>query len=453
MTMNRLSMHDVIGIGFGPANIALAIAAEELHPGLDFHFIERNARAGWQEEMLLPESDIQNHPLRDLVTPRNPRSRYTFINFLFEQGRLFEHLNLPLAHPLRVEYRQYVVWAANHFAQRTRYGHSVGAIVPTIEMGRIASWRVDCDDGHSVQGRALVLAPGRTPRVPQPFAGIEDARIVHLTQFMSAFQSVKQRVPTPRIAVIGGSQSAVELLLHIAGNLPQGEVVGINRNFGFRQKDTSPFSDEVYFPEFVDTFFHATPAQRRRLRSELASTNYSSADRDVLDALYVQMYRNRILRKEGLSVRHLSSVTDVRCDAQAVELVLTHGLNGCSETVPFDLVVLATGFKDLGNSIDDEPYPELMAGIAEYLDLADGALEVELDYRVRLRPSARGEHAPVFLNGLCEATHGMGDAGSFSLLSLRSATIVDSIAEALGGSLAARDGAARAAGTSPQPVA
>jgi hypothetical protein len=74
--MNPHPLHDVIGIGFGPANIALAIAAEELHPGLDIHFIERNARAGWQEEMLLPESDIQNHPLRDLVTPRNPRSRY-----------------------------------------------------------------------------------------------------------------------------------------------------------------------------------------------------------------------------------------------------------------------------------------------------------------------------------------------------------------------------------------
>jgi len=452
MTTNRFPLHDVIGIGFGPANIALAIAAEELHPELDFHFIERNASAGWQEEMLLPESDIQNHPLRDLVTPRNPRSRYTFVNFLFEQGRLFEHLNLPLAHPLRVEYRQYVVWAAQHFAQRTRYGHAVRAVVPQIEGGRIASWRVDCDDGHSAQGRALVVAPGRTPRIPRPFSGIDDARIVHLTRFLSAFQSVKERVASPRIAVVGGSQSAVELLLHIAGNLPQGEVIGINRNFGFRQKDTSPFSDEVYFPEFVDTFFHASPAQKRRLRSELASTNYSSADRDVLDALYVQMYRNRILRKEGLSVRHLTSVTDVRCDAQGVHLALTQELNGCSEIVPFDLVVLATGFRDLGDSANDEPYPELMAGLAEYLDLVDGALEVDLDYRVRLRRPAQGEHAPVFLNGLCEATHGMGDAGSFSLLSLRSAAIVDSLAEALGTFTGGQDIAALVADAHPQPV-
>ena len=101
---------DVVGIGFGPANIALAIAAQELGSPLSLRFLERQPGPGWQEEMLLPESDIQNHPLRDLVTPRNPRSRYTFVNFLFEQGRLFEHLNLPLSHPLRLEYRQYVTW-------------------------------------------------------------------------------------------------------------------------------------------------------------------------------------------------------------------------------------------------------------------------------------------------------------------------------------------------------
>ncbi|MGF2504703.1 SidA/IucD/PvdA family monooxygenase [Ralstonia pseudosolanacearum] len=28
------------------------------------------------------------------MTPRNPRSRYTFMNFLFENGRLFEQRNL-----------------------------------------------------------------------------------------------------------------------------------------------------------------------------------------------------------------------------------------------------------------------------------------------------------------------------------------------------------------------
>ena len=424
-------IYDVVGIGFGPANIALAIAAQELHPELGMIFLERHAQAGWQEEMLLPESDIQNHPLRDLVTPRNPRSHYTFINFLFEKGRLFEHLNMPLAHPLRVEYRQYVIWAAQHFEKSTRYGHSVHDITPVIEDGRITFWRVDCAEQGNFLGRSLVIAPGRTPRLPYTCSGKTDARIVHLTQFLSAFNAVQSRTLQPRIAVIGGSQSAVELLLHISSNMTSGSLVGINRNFGFRQKDTSPFSDEVYFPKFVDTFFHATPAQKYKLRSELGPTNYSSADRDVLDALYVQMYRNKILNQDGLKLLHQTSISDVHCDSEAVHLTLEHAINGTRETMPFDLVVLATGFKDLGSGAGDEPYPTIMSSMAGHLDLDEGVLGIDLDYRVRLREPRVGQHAPVYLNGLCESSHGMGDAGSFSLLSIRSSTIVESAVEAM----------------------
>src|SRR5262245_59890096 len=154
MTENAdLTSVDVVGIGFGPANMALAIAAEELGCALGLRFLERNARAGWQDEMLLPEADIQHHRLRDLATPRNPRSRYTFANFLFENDRLFEHLNLPLHHPLRVEYRQYVIWVANQFANLVRYGSNVESIVPIMDKGRIASYEVRYDGGRKVAAK------------------------------------------------------------------------------------------------------------------------------------------------------------------------------------------------------------------------------------------------------------------------------------------------------------
>ncbi|MGD7411917.1 ornithine monooxygenase, partial [Salmonella sp. gx-f9] len=64
--------YDVVGIGFGPANLALAIALEEAGFAGSCLFLERRPSPQWQPEMLLPRSDIQNHPCRDLVTPRNP---------------------------------------------------------------------------------------------------------------------------------------------------------------------------------------------------------------------------------------------------------------------------------------------------------------------------------------------------------------------------------------------
>lgn len=437
---------DVVGIGFGPANIALAIAAEESGAPLSIRFLERNPGPGWQEEMLLPESDIQNHPLRDLVTPRNPRSRYTFVNFLFEQGRLFEHLNLPLSHPLRLEYRQYVTWVAEQFAHLVDYGCSVVELRPVLEADVLVAYDLVCASGRVVRARSVVVAPGRTPHVPPEFEGCGDERIVHLTRFASAFKLVIGRTPTPRVAIVGGSQTAVELLMHASDNLPAGSsTVGITRNFGFRLKDTSPFSDEVYFPEFVDTFFHASKEEKDRLRRELVFTNYSASDRDVIDALYVKLYRNKLLGRNDLRVHTMTSVSQVSRGPGGVELALRHGLRKTTTTEQFDLVVLATGFKDLGTEAGKEAYPALMSGVSRFVDLSSGMLSVDIDYRVRLSAASHDAGAPLFLNGLCESSHGMGDAGSFSLLALRSATIVRSLQRRLGRTAAASSGARSAA--------
>src|SRR5947208_15493697 len=96
-----MKLFDVIGVGFGPANLSLAIALEERYESLSVRFLEAQVDPVWQGTMLIEGSDIQNHPARDLVTLRNPRSRYSFLNYLFENGRLEAHLNLPVEFPLR----------------------------------------------------------------------------------------------------------------------------------------------------------------------------------------------------------------------------------------------------------------------------------------------------------------------------------------------------------------
>src|SRR4051812_28924563 len=105
-------IYDLFGIGFGPSNIALAIALEEAGYRGRVLFVERNTRASWHEGMLLDGADIQNDPLRDLITPVNPRSRYTFVNYLHQTGRFWHYLNLGRHYPLRKEFFAYVSWVA-----------------------------------------------------------------------------------------------------------------------------------------------------------------------------------------------------------------------------------------------------------------------------------------------------------------------------------------------------
>ena len=100
-------VYDVLGIGFGPSHLALAIAIEEhnasLPPGrrLNALFLERQPRFGWHRGMLIDDATMQVSFLKDLVTLRNPTSDFSFLCFLREQDRLIDFLNQKTLFPLR----------------------------------------------------------------------------------------------------------------------------------------------------------------------------------------------------------------------------------------------------------------------------------------------------------------------------------------------------------------
>jgi L-ornithine N5-oxygenase len=414
---------DLIGVGFGPANLSLAILLQEESPQTTAFFLEAERDPVWQGGMLLDGSDMQNHPLRDLVTLRNPRSHYSFLNYLFEQGRLIEHLNLPMKFPLRKEYAHYIQWATNQFRSQVDFGARVTDIA-IVDVDGAPEYVVTCPDGSRRRGHALVLGTGRTPYVPDPFDTLDSPRVCHLTRYLPAVRQLAQS-PPESIAVIGGSQSAVEIVLDLERRFPRARIVNYVRKFGLRLKDTSPFSEEGFFPAFSDYYFKATRSGKDALDAYMRPTNYSSSDADVLDRLYELIYEQRLDGRQRVFVRGNTEVRAAEAADAGVRLEVTDVHTGDVEIYHADLVVLATGFRDLGPHPHQEPYPALLGGLIDRFQFdADGYLIVEADYC--LRPQT--EHTPpLFLNGLCESSHGIGDAGSFSLLSLRAATIRDGL--------------------------
>lgn len=424
--------HDVIGIGYGPANIALAAALEEEGYDLDVRFLESRDEATWQSSMMLDGSDIQNHPVRDLVSLRNPRSRYSFINFLFENGRLLEHLNLPLEFPLRKEYAQYVSWVAGLVRAQVEYGVRVTGVELAEDERGEPCYRVTTSRGETLLARALVVGTGRTPFVPEPFDQVRSGRVFHLTDYLPALQRVDELVAGldggrgPRsVTVVGGSQSAVELTLDLARRYPRAQVNTLVRSLTLRQKDTSPFSEEGYFPDFTEYYYRASRERKHAIDAFMRLTNYSSADGDVLRELYGLIYEQRLDGDQRVFVRGSRQVRAVEADETGVRLRVEELNTGEVEELETDVVVLATGFRDLGPGPHQERVPALMRSVADaYRFDEHGYLEVEPHYEVR---PVDPRTPALFLNGLCESTHGIGDAGSFSLLSLRAKAISESL--------------------------
>jgi L-ornithine N5-monooxygenase len=417
-----LDCYDVLGIGFGPGNLSLAIAIEEGAPELSAYFLEAQQNLVWQSGMMLDGSNIQNHPCRDLVSLRNPRSRYSFLNYLFENDRLIEHLNLPMEFPLRKEYAQYIGWVAKYFAHQVDFGTRAAALA-VVDRDERRVFQVTAANGAVYQGRTLALAPGRTPYVPAPFDAVRSPRIVHLTSYLHRLRELD--APPSNVAVIGGSQSAVELTLDLAKRFPKARVTNYVRSYSLRSKDHSPFSEESYFPDFTEYYFKADRRSKKALDAYMRPTNYSSADADVLHELYIMIYEQRLDGAQRVFVQGNSSVSAVTVNESTVRLEIDEVHTHQRTVDEVDLVVLATGFRDLGPAERQERFPALLADVIDLFRFdEDGYLVINHDYS--LEPVEDTTPA-VFLNGLCESTHGIGDSGSFSLLSLRAAAILDGL--------------------------
>src|SRR5947209_17399624 len=117
---------ELLAIGAGPSNLALAVALEEIGPpdlAENSIIVERNPTIEWQSGLLLPWAKSQVSFLKDLVTLRNPRSRFTFLNFLKSTGRLDSFINMGNLTPYRLEISAYLNWVAGSL---TKVGIELG---------------------------------------------------------------------------------------------------------------------------------------------------------------------------------------------------------------------------------------------------------------------------------------------------------------------------------------
>jgi L-ornithine N5-oxygenase len=230
---------------------------------------------------------------------------------------------------------------------------------------------------------------------------------------------------------VGGSQSAVEIILHLSEYCPDAKITGTFKNFGYRQKDCSPFTGEVYFPEFVDFFYNSSLTDRRQLTKDLYYTNYSAVDSDVLDQLYRKLYLQKLTGHNNIHLHRLSKIMKVELMGDMVDIEFEKMEEPGFLKDQFDMVVLATGFKNIGSGENEELFPDLLKGISGHCQYSreDGLL-IDRDYRLKFVENLPANLA-CYVNGLCESSHGMGDAGSLSLVALRAEVIINSLQQVL----------------------
>lgn len=415
---------DVAVIGFGPAGISLACAVSdwtEAHgqpPVGPILFLEKAPATTWHGDFILRDTDINHHVFRDLATPRNPRSRFSFANYLHTHGRLYPFglLGRP---PSRPEWSDYVSWVASQLSDYVSYGDEVSAISPVVEDGEVTGFKVQAAKA-TYQARRIVLSSGSYPNVPEPFCHHLGPRVLHTSSYLSRIRDFGDDLPK-RWLVVGSGQSAGEAVGDLLTRRSDVEIHSLHRSIGFRIGQLGQFPNRAFFPEMVDYFHKLSAKDRREFLAEVRATNYAGIDVDQSQALYSLMYEDQIEGRHRVTMHTFTAVDAITETDHDYTVRLKDVFTGETSTLSVDAIVVGTGY--------EQPLvPPLIAELLPWLQLGeDGGIDVSRDYRIALNARPGVE---VYANGLSERAHGISDAQSFSLVAVRAERILSTLAAA-----------------------
>ncbi|KAJ5674891.1 L-ornithine N(5)-monooxygenase [Penicillium maclennaniae] len=446
-------MHDLLCVGFGPASLAIGIALHDaIDPALNrtapvgfkpkVCFLERQKQFAWHSGMLVPGSRMQISFIKDLATLRDPRSSFTFLNYLHNKDRLIHFTNLGTFLPARMEFEDYMRWCAQRFENVVSYGEEVVEVVPgsktdgKVDFFIIRSRNSETGQVSSRRARKVVVALGGTAKMPPGFP--QDQRIMHSSKYCTVLPTILKDETKPyNIAVVGSGQSAAEIFHDLQRRYPNSRTTMILRDSALRPSDDSPFVNEIFNPERVDKFFKLPTEERHKRIATEKATNYSVVRLELIEEIYNTMYLQRIKNPDQTQWQHRilpeRKVARIEHHNLAkrmrihVKSVADEPIEG-KEILEVDALMVATGYQR-------DAHEQLLEQVRALQPAGQAAWAPGRDYRVSLDGSKVSQHAGIWLQGCNEKTHGLSDS-LLSILAVRGGEIVRSVfGEQLSGAL------------------
>ncbi|MFI6919978.1 lysine N(6)-hydroxylase/L-ornithine N(5)-oxygenase family protein [Nonomuraea spiralis] len=348
--MDADAVLDIAGVGFGPANLALAIALDEMDSAgraVTARFFEAQERFGWHRGMLIEGATMQVPFLKDLVTMRNPTSRFSFLSFLHTRGRIVDFANTKTFFPLRTEFHEYLAWAAEQFENRVSYRSEVIGIRSATGPGDVEAVDVSVRVGgrdeapRTHRARNVVIAAGGRPRMPEGLP--ESERIWHSSRLLDGVQAIAGSKPSSFV-VLGSGQSAAEAVDYLHCEFTDAQVHSVHSRYGYSVADDSSFTNSIFNPVAVDHHFAASESVRRSLHAYHANTNYSVVDEGLIRRLYQTSYLESVTGRRRLHVHKVSRLVEVTPVGDRLRIVIEFLPDGSTTTVEADALVCATGY-------------------------------------------------------------------------------------------------------------
>lgn len=336
--------HDVIAIGCGPFNLGLAALASTI-TGLDLVVLEARPELRWHPGLMFEDARLQLSFLADLVTLVDPTHPLSFLAYLRDVDRMYPFYIREQFHPTRVEYEDYLRWAASRLPA-VRFSHRVEAVHWDEARERFV---VETTRGEGARialaAKHLVIGIGTESYVPEALAGLPADRLVRAGDYLDRRSEVER---ASHVTVVGAGQSGAEIMVDLlTQNLAGGPAVSwLTRTRSFAPLDYTKLVLEMTTPAYV-RYFHRLPQPvKDRLVAEQWQ-HYKGISTETLEQIHDLLYRRRLkLESPPVELRCGVAIESARQDGSGRPVLhCRHRDTGAVFPHSTDLVIAATGYR------------------------------------------------------------------------------------------------------------
>ena len=397
---------DLIGVGIGPFNLSLAAVLDKAQ-NFNFKFFDSKKSFEWHSEIMFADSDMQTSYLKDLITPVDPTSPYTFLNYLVQNGLFHSFMNTNRQVVTRREFEMYFQWVTKELARRLQFN------TPVSKVDFNGSNFVVTAGNEEFIAKNICIGTGLTPKIPECTTDLISKNFFHAKSAELADLNVEGK----DIVIIGGGQTGLEIFRNnYKGKWGKAKSLKlITGRSALQPLDESPFTNEFFTPNYAEDFFHIDPSRKDPIvkSQKLASDGNTPA---YLEDVYRELYQLKFVENNSLDIqilpsRRLNQAQDI--DGKYL-LILENDFRDGLEEVSADIVILCTGFS---NNI-----PKIIDPIKSQMSFdQEGRFVFNQDFSVKWNGSQENK---IFALNFSRHCHGISEPQT-SLMAWRSATIAN----------------------------
>lgn len=400
-------IYDIIGIGIGPFNLGLAALTDEI-PELNCLFIDSKENFDWHPGLMIPGARMQVPFYADLVTLVNPRSKYSYFNFLHDKQRMIRFGVHENNFPTRKEYNAYCKWVVSQL--ETLQFNKTCTNIFYSKQKECYGVQIKDNSTKCYWTKHIVIGTGTVPSIPECANNIEHPLLFHSSNYLDKKQELLQQ---DSITIMGSGQSAAEIFNDLMDHIkPATKLKWFTRSDSFSPMDYSKFALEKSSPDYINYFYQLTGEQKIKTLSR-QNNLYKGINFSLISQVYDKLYDRSLdadINQFGLFTN--SELINITRE-ENFTLQFRHTETHTNFTHNTDAVILATGYKNI--------IPDFLKGIHELVRWNEGNFyDVQKDYAVSANDKT------IFVQNADLYSHGF-NAADLGLGPYRNAVILNSI--------------------------